>query len=349
MPRGVRVAVGVGLAVCVGVGCLWWRSRQAVSPVATGSVVNLLGATMGTTYTVKLPALPGGVTAATLQAEVDRILEDVNDQMSTYRPASEISRFNAQQGSDWFEVSRATATVVAVAGRLSELTGGAFDCTVAPLVNLFGFGETLKPQQLPERAEVDGLLAVVGYTGVEVRLESPALRKLKPGVTLNLSALAKGYGVDQVAELLTARGVEDFFVEIGGEIRTAGTRYGRRWRLGVEKPEAGLREVYGVVELTGGAMATSGDYRNAFVVDGKRYSHTIDPRTGWPVTHSLTAVSVIAPTCMEADALATAMMVLGPEEGYHLAERLGRGALFLIRTPNGPAERRTSHFPAFSP
>ena len=307
----------------------------------------LAGATMGTSYTIRLIEIPKGETAAKLKQAVDDALERVNDQMSTYRPESELSRFNASQSTDWFPVSQETATVVAEAQRVSEASNGAFDATVMPLVNLWSFGPEARPDVVPSEEELAERRSHVGYEKLEVRLDPPALRKADPRMSVDLSAIAKGYGVDVVAELLDARGVQAYMVEIGGEVRTRGPKPdGDLWHIGIERPAANRRAVEMIVDLENDAMATSGDYRNYFEAGGKRYSHTIDPRTGRPIEHTLVSASVFAPTCMTADAYATTAMVLGPGEGYDWLVEHEAPALLIVKVGDRFVEKPTPAFEA---
>ncbi len=300
------------------------------------------GPTMGTRYNVSvvLAAEGGAAQAERLQGLVDKLLKSINDQMSTYQDDSELSRFNAHQETDWFAVSPETAAVVRLALQVARQTDGAFDPTIGPVVNLWGFGPDGRRDDPPTDAEVTSALAKVGYQRVEVRSNPPALKKSVPDVYLDLSAVAKGYGSDAVSDLLLREKVTASMVEIGGEVRTRGAKPdGTAWRIGVEKPDSEGRSVQAVVELRDGALATSGDYRNFFEEAGRRYSHTVDPKTGRPVTHALATVSVRTATCAEADALATALLVMGPGDGYYWCGRNAVAALFIERTADGFRER----------
>lgn len=308
-------------------------------------VVALQGFTMGTSYSIQVVDMPASIEPQRLQVEIDAELELVNNLMSTYREGSELSRFNRSRSKDWFAVSPALVSLVQTALRTSDLSGGAFDATVGPLVNLWGFGPGGESSSVPKDAQIAEARARVGHDKLSVRADPPSLRKSEPELYLDLSAIAKGYGVDRIAGLLDRAGVADYLVEIGGELRGRGHNgSGQPWRIAIERPDRNKREVHKVVELRGGAMATSGDYRNFFELDGKLYSHSIDPRTGRPVSHNLASVTVLAPTAARADALATAFLVLGPKEGPDLAESLGAAALFILRTPNGYSDRQTSAF-----
>jgi thiamine biosynthesis lipoprotein len=303
--------------------------------------VTLRGETMGTTYSVKLARLAPHVSAAQLQSGIDALLEEINDRMSTYREDSELSRFNRAQTTDWVAVSPGLAAVVAEALAVSELTAGAFDVTVGPLVNLWGFGpDTVDAGPSPER--LGSVRQRVGYTKLHVRASPPALRKERADMYVDLSALAKGYAVDRVAEYVAAAEVTDFLVEIGGEVRGQGRHpRGSPWRIGVERPAAGRGAVLAVLEADEVAIATSGDYRNYREVAGRRVSHIVDPGTGRPVDHALASVTVVHGSAMRADALATALMVLGPTAGYRLAEGQEIAALFIVRTDSGFREDAT--------
>ncbi|MBA3314969.1 MAG: FAD:protein FMN transferase [Planctomycetaceae bacterium] len=302
---------------------------------------------MGTTYAIKLTEVPAGETGKGLKRAVDDALERINAQMSTYRSDSELSRFNASDSTEWFPVSAATATVVAEAQRVSRESGGAFDATVMPLVNLWSFGPEARPDAVPSDADLAERRAHVGHEKLEVRLDPPALKKSDPRVSVDLSAIAKGYGVDVVAELLDERGVTAYMVEIGGEVRTKGPKNddGALWQIGIERPVAGKRAVEKIVALDDDSMATSGDYRNYFEAGGKRYSHTLDPRSGRPIEHTLVSASVLAPTCMTADAYATTVMVLGPAEGYDWLVERDIAALLIVKVGERFVEKPT---PAFS-
>lgn len=297
----------------------------------------LTGKTMGTTYSIKYIASANAPSSTIIHAEIEKRLVDVNNQMSTYLPQSELSRFNkSREANVPFTVSPALATVVAEAIRLNAITEGALDVTVGPLVNLWGFGPEKKPvDQVPDEAELNARRALVGIDKLEVQGNS--LIKRTPELYVDLSSIAKGYGVDVVAEYLISLGIHDYMVDIGGEVRTSGKNAKDIvWRIAIEKPIEGSEQTgQAVISLKDIAMATSGSYRNYFEVDGKRYSHTIDPKTGHPITHNLVSISVIAPTCMEADGLATGLDVLGPERALAVANRLQIPIYLIIKTPDG--------------
>lgn len=304
-------------------------------------ILELTGPTMGTRYTVKVFA-PGAmsITAADAQIRVDGLLRRVNDQMSTYLPNSEISRFNQSESLQWYEVSAGFAEVVAYAQEVAEKTDGALDITVEPLVNAWNFGPAPRTAEPPAETQLEELKSRIGFEKLSVRLDPPALKKSHPKLEIDLSSIAKGYAADEVVRMLAEHDAGNVFVEIGGEVRTAGNKAGQWWKVGIQLPDAASDTVMLAHALsTGGgddqAMATSGDYRNFFEADGVRYSHTIDPATGRPVTHSLASVSVVAESCMAADAWATAMNVLGAERGKMIAEREKLNVLLVSRQADG--------------
>ena len=319
---------------------------------AAGNTYVFEGETMGTTYTVKV------VSEGLAPNQLDRLekiigeeLEDVNRKMSHYREDSELSTFNRYRDAAPFPISGQTFQVFQEAESISVLTGGAFDVTAAPLINLWGFGPT-PPQDTLDTLPSDEAIAEardrVGYEKLVLDENGPTLRKLDPRLECDLSAIAKGYGVDRVAEALSSEGLPDYMVEVGGEIRSSGKNdAGEAWRIAIERPVPGESVVQRIIPLSGSAMATSGGYRNFYEKDGKRYSHTIDPRTGRPVTHALASVSVIDRTCARADGLATGLLVLGPEEGYALAVEHDLAALFVVAERDGFRERATPAFEAF--
>lgn len=293
--------------------------------------LHLNGATMGTTWSVAMHSLPAGIDSAALKTQLQQRLEQINALMSTYDPMSEISRFNDQKSSDWFAISKETAEVIALSLETSRLTEGAFDISVGPLVELWGFGAAQRGEHVPTDEQINAQLAQVGFQKLELRREPAAIRKLHPLLRIDLSAVAKGYAVDLLAELLKQQGIRNFLVEIGGELQVSGQRSdGTPWRIAIEKPQAGAREVETVFPLTGSALATSGTYRNFYEEDGQRYAHTIDPVSGRPIRHKLASVTVLDPDCARADALATALMVLGEEKGRRLCEENRIAAYFLI-------------------
>lgn len=305
--------------------------------------LELAGSSMGTTWKVAVVAARDP-TGERLRPLVEGELDAVDAAMSTWRDDSELSRLN-RAGPGIAPVSSALFAVLSEAQRVSELSGGAFDVTVSPLVDAWGFGPPGVPPEPPGEATIAALGGRVGWELVRLDPAATAVERLRPGVTLDLSAIAKGYAVDRVAEELEASGVDRFLVEVGGEVRTLGTNArGDAWRVAVERPVEQRRELYTVVPLSGLAISTSGDYRNYYEVDGERISHTIDPRTGYPVRHRLASVSVVDERCATADAWATALLVLG-EEGVERAEELGLAALFLFREEGGGfGERTTSAF-----
>jgi thiamine biosynthesis lipoprotein len=312
--------------------------------------VVISGRTMGTTYLVKIARPPVNFSLSKLQAATGEVLEQINDAMSTYRTMSEVSRFNRSPSTDWFGVSPETALVVAAAQQISRESGGAFDVTVGPLVNIWGFGPGANQRQVPSAEKIAQALADSGFQNLQVRKVPPALRKSTGKLVIDLSAIAKGYAVDRIAALLEDSSINNFLVEIGGEIKTRGAKLdGSAWTVGIELPDDEQRNVQEVLALSSSALATSGDYRNFFERDGRRYSHTINPRTGRPVTHQLASVTVVADSCMLADGWATALMVLGPEQGYAYALRQDIAGLFVSRVAEGFSHRPTPAFTRLFP
>ena len=306
--------------------------------------LRLAGPTMGTQYQVTARC---ATRPRDLEAAVTAELRVVNGTMSTYDTESELSRFNRAGVGEWHAVSPSLFHVVQAAQRVSVETHGAFDATVGPLVNLWGFGPaTDADRRVPGVPDVEAVAAArrqIGYESLRLRPDPPSLWKDK-ALYVDLSAIAKGYGVDRLAELLRGYGCADFLVDIGGEVRVAGVSpRGTGWRIGVEQPEA---DQYGgvqrILELTDVAVATSGDYRNFVDIGNRRFSHTIDPRSGTPIDHALASVTVVHPSAMWADAYATAINVLGPDAGYAFAEHQGLAAYLLVHTPDGFEARYTA-------
>ena len=272
----------------------------------------------------------------------------IDKQMSTWRDDSQITRFNAASSGEWVPVSPELAHLTARALALGRETGGAFDVTLGPILKVWGFGAgASEPDRLPDADELAAAREKTGIGLVEVREQPPALRKRSPDVTLDLAGLAQGYTVDLLSDRLDALGAKRYLVELGGELYAKGNKHGRSpWRIGVEKPKAGTREIERVVGLADAGMTTSGDYRDYFELDGRRFSHTIDPRTGRPVAHDLRAVTVIAKDALMADAMATALLVMGPQAGLDYANTHDIAALFV--SGNAPAYTET-YSTAFEP
>lgn len=337
-----------------------WRLRPVIVSIACLSlscssqisrrVYQFQGEALGTYYTVKIIGDEGARLAQTQQAaisdEVEQVLQDINNTMSTYAGTSELSRFNRSNSTAPQRMSPDMIKVFALAQRIGQESDGAFDITVGPLVNAWGFGPDARTSEGPPDKRLAELRECIGYRLIEVDAEAGTVRKTRPCVSCDLAAIAKGFAVDKVAERLEKLGCARFMVEVGGEVRTKGLNAdGVPWRIAIEKPLVDRRAIHRVIGLTNAAMATSGDYRNFYEKDGRRLSHTIDPRTGRPVAHNLASVTVIHESCAAADAYATALMALGPEEGYRLAERLGLAALFITREPDGTLVEKTA--PAF--
>jgi thiamine biosynthesis lipoprotein len=303
---------------------------------------------MGTHYSVKIVDLPQSLTEGALGAEVDAAFADVDARMSTYRDDSEVSRFNASTSVDWQEISPGLLEVLETAQRISRMSDGAFDVTVGPLVDLWGFGPAPRRDVVPDGAEIAAARARVGFDAIETRDRPPALRKSRPDVALDLSAIAEGHAIDRVAALLEAHGIGDYVVELGGELRARGSsERGEPWAIAIEQPVPEARRAQRIVHVSGASVATSGSYRNYFEAGGRHYSHIIDPRTGAPVDHDLVSVTVIATSSMHAGALATALLVLGPEAGYALAVREGIAALLVRRSGDSFVERPTPALDAY--
>lgn len=307
-------------------------------------VTVLHGSTMGTTWTVRIGTRPPDVGEAGLREGIEAVLESVNAQMSTWREDSLLSRFNRLPSGGSIDLPDGFASVLGAALDLAEETDGAYDPTVGPLVNLWGFGPDPLRDTVPSAAEIAAARARVGWQRLAWDRKSTVL--VQPGgVYLDLSSIAKGHAVDSVLSWLVAQGVDGVLVDIGGETRTRGRKPdGSPWRIAIEQPVPGPGALQRVLEPGDRAIATSGNYRNHFDVGGQRYSHTIDPRTGQPVRHELVAVSVAHGNCMQADALATALGVLGPDEGHEFALQRDLAVLFQVERDGRVVERMTPAF-----
>lgn len=274
---------------------------------------------MGTTWSVQLARLPEELDREVVRADIERLLDQVNDEMSTWRGDSVISRFNRAPAGTAMVIPEGFAQVLSAALALAEATVGAYDPTVGPLVKLWGFGPDSARTSVPTAAEIARARARVGYRLLE--FDRATRQLIQPGnVYLDLSSIAKGFAVDQIAEYLLERGAEDFLVNLGGDLRVNGRRTDRRpWQVAIERAGGETGKVEQIIQPGNAAVATSGSYRQFFENDGRRYSHTIDPRSGQPVSHAVVAVTVVAADAMTADALATALGVLDPDAGWKFA------------------------------
>jgi thiamine biosynthesis lipoprotein len=307
------------------------------------------GNTMGTTYQVKVTGVDLEESLyKKLHEKMTSALIEVNRQMSTYDPESEISLFNSFKSTAPYRVSADFVDVLRTAIEVFQKSNGSFDITVGPLVELWGFGAAER-RQLPSDQEIQKIMSYVGSQNLQVISDS-IIKKDIPELRIDLSAIAKGYGVDVLAKILSQQKFDNFLVEIGGEVVTQGINAKRElWKVGIDRPDFANLPGHNIVRVLGisnVAVATSGDYRNYFEFDGKIYSHTINPATGKPVRHKLASVTVIAQDCMMADALATAVMVMGPVEGLKFVENLPGVEAMLIERDDQETftEHQTSGF-----
>lgn len=342
MFRPARVAVAsvfMTLAAVVLAGCSFEPEEQ---------VWEIAGPVFGTQYHINVVLTGGESRLENLGKGIEDVLEEVDASMSTWREDSELSRLNGlEDQSEWIDLSPALYEVLATAAEVSSLTGGAFDVTIGPVVNLWGFGPEARPETVPDDDELRSRLDATGYEKLELRAEPPAMRA-SLNQYIDLSAIAKGYAVDAVARYLDSAGVASYLVEIGGEVRVNGRKPdGDAWRLAIEEPTSERRQINRVVALDQHAMATSGDYRNYYESDGRRYSHTIDPDTGRPIRHNLASVTVIAESTMLADALATGFNVMGYEKAQALATRENIAAYFIVRRDGGFESHYTPAFTSY--
>ncbi|WNC73382.1 FAD:protein FMN transferase [Thalassotalea psychrophila] len=306
--------------------------------------LQLTGYTMGPiVYSVKLIGKKQHVEEIQLAEKVDNLLKKINAQMSTYDKNSELSKFNQYQGNDARQISVELNQVLSESIRLAHLTNGTLDVTVGPLVNLWSFGPDKRAEKVPSTELIASTKLHIGID--KLNLKNRLLSKNDANVYVDLSAIAKGFAVDKVAELLELYDINDYIVDIGGEMRVKGVKANKQaWRIAVEKPISGTRAVQQVIMPGDNAVATSGDYRNYFEEDGIRYSHTIDPDTGWPINHKLVSVTVVHPSSMTADGLATAIEVMGPEKGFEFAKANNLAVYLISKTEDGFSEQTTEQF-----
>ena len=346
--RYVIVAVAVGLLI-------WYYLFY--TPISYVSREHA-GKTMGTEYKVQVSRFPELADWKEIAGAIQQRLDALEEMMSGYRHGSDVSRFNASTNTeDWFPVSPETALVVQEAQAIAKLTEGAFDITIAPLVPHWGFGTAggLRQNRYFEdvRTAALQLKEQTGYEKLSVRLDPPALKKSIPELAIDFSAIAKGFAVDAVAELLEEHKINDYLIEIGGEVRAKGKRgkdRDRDWGVGIEKPTREFSGFQQVFTLSDRSLATSGNYLQTTEIGDQRVSHIIDPRTGSPVSiksgTGLASTAVLAANCTQADAWATAMFVLGEQTGLELAEKHGIAVLFLIDGGNEIIELRSTHWTA---
>jgi len=302
--------------------------------------VTMTGSAWGTTYHVTVVDAPDGVSDARIEDAIRAGVARVDASMNNWLPSSEISKFNASTSTAPVPVSADLADVLTVANQINALTDGKYDVTLGPLIDLWGFGPKKPDQEIPSQAQIDQALASVGEADKLV-LKNGTLAKTVPDLSVNLSSIAKGWGIDAVGQELTKLGITRYLVEFGGDMRAHGTNAdGKPWRIGIERPDAAEETVQTVIEVTDHGIATSGDYRNYFEKDGVRYSHIIDPTTGRPITHNTASVTVIADTAAHADGLATALLVedgpaamkIATDNDIALMEILRENGKFVIRT-----------------
>jgi len=296
-------------------------------------IVALSGSTMGTSYSVTALDHDRSVDTAALKQALEKSLLEVNAQMSNWDARSEVSKFNAFKSTDPMTVSDGLAQVVNAARTVNAASDGQFDITLGPVIEAWGFGAKGGPSgDAPDAAVLSAARGVSGQT-TGLQVNGRQLRKSHPDTEIYLPSIGKGYGVDQLAKVVREFGLSDFMVEIGGDIFVSGRNADNmKWQIGIETPDARTRQAYQVASVSNLGMATSGDYRNYFERDGKRFSHIIDAKTGWPITHTTASVTVLTENTMLADAWATALLVLGNERGLQIADQQDLAVLFIDRS-----------------
>jgi len=326
----LQPVIAVALAAAL-TGCLFQDKVEAFT-----------GPTMGSTYTVKYVRSGDGPAKEVLHGEVEAILGQLDKQLSTYRSDSDVERFNALPAGSCEPMPDMVRELVAAGSQLSADSDGAFDLTLEPLLNLWGFGPQGRGERVPSAEDISAARALTGQQHLSI--DGDRLCKAV-ALQLDFNSIAAGYAVDLVIDRLKALGVQSYLVEITGELKAEGRKPdGSPWRIAIEAPRDDQRVAQKIVELDGMGVSTSGDYRNYFERDGRRYSHTLDPQSGQPIEHHLAAVTVIDKSTLRADGLSTALMVLGPEKGLALAERIGIAAFFVVREGQGFVTTSTKAF-----
>jgi len=326
----LQPVIAVALAAAL-TGCLFQDKVEAFT-----------GPTMGSTYTVKYVRSGDGPSKEMLHSEVEALLGELDKQLSTYRSDSDVERFNALPAGSCEPMPDMVRELVAAGGQLSADSDGAFDLTLEPLLNLWGFGPQGRGERVPSAEDISAARALTGQQHLSI--DGDRLCKAV-ALQLDFNSIAAGYAVDLVIDRLKALGVQSYLVEITGELKADGRKPdGSPWRIAIEAPRDDQRVAQKIVELDGMGVSTSGDYRNYFERDGRRYSHTLDPQSGQPIEHHLAAVTVIDKSTLRADGLSTALMVLGPEKGLALAERNGIAAFFVVREGQGFVTTSTKAF-----
>ena len=295
----------------------------------------LQGKTMGTTYNIALVHSKDKVIdTVKLQSQIDKLLLDFNQHVSTYVPDSQISVFNRLEDTSWSKVHEDFISIVKASQAVSRLSDGAFDISISPLVNLWGFGPA-KKDDAPNQEQIKKALSQIGFNKIEYNEEQKSLRKTQKDMQIDLSAIAKGFAVDKISELLKQNNLPNHLVEIGGELIASGLNQAdKKWRIAIEQPDLSTKITQQGLDISNRAVATSGDYRNYFVEKGVRRSHIIDPKTGYPISHKLASVTVVHESTAMADAFATALLVMGEEKGKLFAEKNNLDVLMIIRKDN---------------
>lgn len=336
---------------------LWgvWDLLKAVLFVLIGtlsacgngdSMESFGGPAMGSTYSIKYVRHAGLPAPADVQVEVEKILAEVDRQLSTYRNDSDIERFNALPANHCQVMPAPILELVRVGEQLSVQSAGAFDLTVEPLLNLWGFGPQAREEKIPTAQALAEVRQRVGHD--HLRIDGDRLCK-DAAVEVDFNSIAAGYAVDTIAAKLDAMGIHDYLAEATGELRAAGRKLdGTPWRIALEEPRDDQQVAERIIAVDGYGLSTSGDYRNYFVQGGQRFSHTLDARTGTPVSHSLASVTVIHPSALMADGLSTLLLILGPERGWDYAEKHDIGAFFVIRADTGFVTRSSHAFARLS-
>ncbi|WCM53144.1 FAD:protein FMN transferase [Pseudomonas sp. WJP1] len=304
------------------------------------------GPTMGSTYSIKYVRHAGLPAPADVQVEVEKILSDIDRQLSTYRSDSDIERFNALPANHCQAMPASVLELVRVGEQLSVQSAGAFDLTVEPLLNLWGFGPQAREEKIPTAPALAEVRQRVGHD--HLRIDGDRLCK-DAAVEVDFNSIAAGYAVDTIAARLEAMGIHDYLAEATGELKAAGRKSdGTAWHIALEEPRDDQQVAERIIAVDGYGVSTSGDYRNYFVQGGQRFSHTLDARTGAPVSHNLASVTVIHPSALMADGLSTLLLILGPEQGWDYAEKHDIGAFFVMRADTGFVTRSSHAFERLS-